>query len=168
MAVNAMPFSAQGYLASHNTERTVGQCKTWILTVSLSHTCSVISNTLAPCSCQRSPDGKCKENNTWCKSVKMFVSLSNIAADCHHYPVRWAQRKPPLLLKFGMQLCKPNQDFYFKRDFEFPADECYVLCYGFMFPCDRLSILLRFQLKAVLLVHAAKSSKSPIMLHCCW
>lgn len=52
----------------------MGQCKTWILTVSLSHACSVISTTLAPCSCQCSPDGKCKENNTWCEYIKMFVS----------------------------------------------------------------------------------------------
>lgn len=65
--------------------------------------------------------------NVCLSDVTVFLPkhhVTNIVADCHHYPVRWAQRKPPLLLKFGMQLCKPNQDFDFKRDFEFPADEC--------------------------------------------
>lgn len=64
MVVNAMPFSAQWYLASHNTKKyTVGQCRTWILTVSFGCACSLIWTTLVPCSYQRSADSKCKKGN---------------------------------------------------------------------------------------------------------
>lgn len=64
MVANVMPFSAQWYLASHNTKKyTVGQCRATILTVSLTCGCLVFWIALVPLSCQCSADSKCKKGN---------------------------------------------------------------------------------------------------------
>lgn len=67
----------------------------------------------------------------------------------------------PISLDVWHAALQTNTILIFKETWNFQLMSAYILCYGFLFSCDELSVLLRFLLKAELLLHAAGVQSLP-------